>query len=88
MQCIKFKNTVEPPSKGHFGTNHSVHCREAVLFSEVLLQWEYLLLGQYEVSFMKSCPFLGGSFIGGSTVMVVKVRSCVMDPLVKTLFRH
>ena len=28
-------NTVEPPSKGHFGTNNSVHCREAVLFSEV-----------------------------------------------------
>ena len=28
-------STVEPPSKGHFGTKHSVHCRENVLFSEV-----------------------------------------------------
>ena len=27
--------TVEPPSKGHFGANHFVPCREVVLFSEV-----------------------------------------------------
>ena len=27
--------TVKSPSKGHFGTNHSVLCREDVLFSEV-----------------------------------------------------
>ena len=27
--------TVEPPNKGHFGTNHSVHYQEDVLFSEV-----------------------------------------------------
>ena len=29
-------DTVEPLSKGHFGTNLSVHCREAVLFSGLL----------------------------------------------------
>ena len=28
--------TVEPLSKGHFGNIHSFHCREDVLFSEVL----------------------------------------------------
>ena len=31
----KITSTVEPPSKGHFGTNHSVRYREDVLFSEV-----------------------------------------------------
>ena len=36
-------------------------------FQSVLLQWE-LLLGHYEVSFMRGCPFLRGSFIRGSTV--------------------
>ena len=35
VYCYCMTTTVEPPSKGHyFGTtNHSVHCREAVLFS-------------------------------------------------------
>jgi hypothetical protein len=27
--------TMEPPNRGHFGTNHRVLCREAVLLSEV-----------------------------------------------------
>ena len=31
----KKQDTVEPLNKGHFGTNHSVHCRETVLFLEV-----------------------------------------------------
>ena len=55
--------TVEPLNKGHFGTSHFVLCKEAVLCSEVknvLLQWEGCTEG--------GCPFLGESFIGGSTV--------------------
>ena len=49
--------TMEPPSKGHFGTNHSVHCREDVLFSEVSKQ---LLSGHYKVPFMRGCSFSEG----------------------------
>ena len=33
--CHENTPTVEPPSKGHLGTNHSVNCREDVLFLEV-----------------------------------------------------
>ncbi len=31
----KANYTMEPPSKGHYGTSHFVPCRETVLFSEV-----------------------------------------------------
>ncbi len=45
-------NTVEPLSKGHFGTSHFVPSREAVLFSEVEMycMHAYTLLGKLEVS--------------------------------------
>ena len=62
--------TVEPPNKGHFGTSHFVFCREVVLFSDVknvLLQWER---GIEQCPLQRGCPFLGGSFIGGSTVIL------------------
>ena len=45
------------------------HCREAIFFSEVSKCIIIATLGHYEVSFMRGCPFLGGSFIGGSTVI-------------------
>ena len=38
-------------------------------FQNALLQWEELLLGHYEVSFVRGCPFLGGSFIERFTVL-------------------
>ncbi len=38
-----FTCTVEPPSKGHFGTSHFVPCREVVLFSEVEMYCIYTL---------------------------------------------
>ena len=34
-QVGRFKNTVEPPNKGHFGAGYVVLFREVVLFSEV-----------------------------------------------------
>ena len=64
--------TVEPPNKGHFGTNHCVHRRD-VLFSEVskcITTMQFL--GNYKVSFMRGCPFLEGSFIGGFNIRIVK----------------
>ena len=51
--------TVGPLNKGLFGAGRVVLCREVVLFLEdqtVLVLW-------------RGCPFLGGSFIGGSTVL-------------------
>ena len=60
--------TVEPPNKGHIGTSHFVLRWEVVLFSEVkneLLLWER---GPELRPLLGSCPYLGGSFIGGSTV--------------------
>ena len=33
--------SVEPPDLGHFGTNHSVHYRETVLFLEVLCRFAH-----------------------------------------------
>ena len=38
---IIIDSTVEPPSKGHFGTSHFVPCREAVLFLEVEMHCIY-----------------------------------------------
>ena len=57
-----------PLSKGHFGISHFVLCREVVLFLEVknvLTIWER---GPKEHPLLGNCPFLVGSFIGGSTV--------------------
>ena len=61
---------VEPLSKGLFGNNHSVHCREGVLFSEVLKCIITMGIGYYEMSFESEVvSFLEGvSFIRGSTV--------------------
>ena len=63
--------TVGPLSKGHFGTNHCVHCREDVLFLEVskrIITMGIATFGTLQVSFIRRCPFLGGSFIGCFTV--------------------
>ncbi len=46
-----------PLNKGHFETKHFVHYREVVLFSRrsknVLLLWEMIILGHYELSFLE-----------------------------------
>ncbi len=43
-----------PPNKRHFGTSHFVHYREVVLRSKnVLLLWEMIILGHYELSFLE-----------------------------------
>ena len=65
-----FKYTVEPPNKGHFGISHVVLCREVVLFSEVQNVWEWYF---EECPLQRGCPFLGGSFIGGSTVVIMSI---------------
>ncbi len=31
--------------------------------------WKMIILGHYELSFLKGCPLLRGSFIGGSTAV-------------------
>ena len=71
----KSYNTVEPPNKGHFGTSHFVLCWEVVLFLEVKNEWERCpelrpLLG--------GCPYLGGSFIRGSTVCTEQAKMLSM----------
>ena len=59
----------EPPNKGHFWTSHFVLRWEVVLFSEVkneLLLWER---GPELHPLLGGCPYLGRSFIRGSTVL-------------------
>ena len=73
-------NTVEPLNKGHFGASHIVLCREVVLFSEVhnmLVLWEWYF---EECTLQRGRPFLGGSFIGGSTVLpIVTTLLCQLE---------
>ena len=64
--------TVEPPSKGHFWTNHFVICREAVLFSEVENLLHIHFEGYGKCPLYKGCPFLGGPFITGLIVLTIK----------------
>ena len=61
-------SAVEPLNKGHFGICHFVIRWEVVLFSELkheALLWER---GPEACPLSGGCPYLGGSFIGGSTV--------------------
>ncbi len=52
---------MEPPSKGHFETSHSVPCREAVLFSEVEM---YCTLGDIgSVHCREVVPFSEGPLL-------------------------
>ena len=70
---------MEPPSKGQFGISHLVLWRKVVLFSEVIpMQWE----SGREHPLLGGCPFLGGSFIGGSTGYNSTIRG------ISTLFRN
>ncbi len=57
-------HVVEPMSKRHFGTSHFV----AVLFSEVENVLHIHFWGYWKCPLYRGCPFLGGSFIRGSTV--------------------
>ena len=65
-------NVVEPLSKGHFGTDQSVHCWEVVLFSEewTIAIWES---GPDECPHLGDRPFPRGSFVGGSTVAITNL---------------
>ena len=77
-------NTVEPPNKGYFGIN----INSAVLslverqfssrrFSMYENHREDNILGPEKVSLVErsniQCPFFGGSTIGGSTVVEMKI---------------
>ncbi len=68
-------HTVEPPSKGHFGTMHFDTCREAVLFSEIEnVSCTCRLLVILEVSFVER---LSGSFISTPvTTMCLMLFKC------------
>ncbi len=59
--------TLEPPNKGHFGSRHFVLYREAVLWWEVKKSIQVV---PWRVSLMRGCPLVGGSIIGGSTVLL------------------
>ena len=63
---------VERLSKGHFGVSIVERLSSSQRCQNLILQWEQLLLGHYEkCPFMRGCPFLRGSFTGGSTVCKV-----------------
>ena len=43
--------------------------------------WQLILLGHCKVSFMRDCPFLGGSFIGGFTLFFSKTTYDLLSEL-------
>ncbi len=55
--------TMEPKSKGHFGTSHFVPCREAVLFSEVEMYCIYTLGNIGSVLCREVVPFSEGPLL-------------------------
>ncbi len=59
-------HTMEPLSRGQFGVSYFVPCREIVLLLEVE---NVLTLYMLEI-WKEGCPFLGGSFNTGSTVIM------------------
>ncbi len=75
MKLVNNMSTViveEPPNKGHFGTSHFVHCREVVLFSEFVSVLHVHSWGYWgSVLCKRGCPFLGESFVRGSTVLLL-----------------
>ena len=81
-------NTVQPPSRGHFGASYFVPCSEAVLFSEVemyVTPYRSTLLEIWRVSFEERLPLSGGSFIRGSVplysvlLMYTVEKNCVSN---------
>ena len=73
-------NTVEPPNKGHFGTNPSVHCREDVLFSEVSKCIIIATFRTLRSVLYERMSLSGGSFIGGFTCKLQYLDSNVNWP--------
>ena len=83
ISCATWIQYVEPPNKGHFGASHVVLYREAVLFSEVqnvMVLWEWYF---EECPLQRGRPFLGGSFIRGSTVDTLPTQT---QNIIKLLF--
>ncbi len=60
---IHFTSTVEPSSKGHFGTSHFVSCRKAVLFSEVENVLHIHFRGYWKCLCREVVPFLEGPLL-------------------------
>ncbi len=56
-------HTVEPLSKGHFGTSHFVPCREVVLFSEVEMYCIYTFGDIGSVLCREVVPFSEGPLL-------------------------
>ena len=86
---VGFDDTVEPPNKGHFGDSISSAVLSLVerlsssrRFSMYRNYGEWYFFGLRSVSLVErfniQCPFLGGSFIRGSTVLV---HLCVQNLL-------
>ena len=75
--------TVEPLNKGHF-TSQFVLCSEVVLFLRLkwIIAWERC---PEECPLLGGCPFLGGSFIRGSTSYLYHWKSPLWCRLVVTL---
>ncbi len=68
------KYTVEPLSKGHFGTSHLVPCREVLLFTEVENVVHNTLLEILEVSFIERLSLSRRVLSRGSTVVIFNVQ--------------
>ena len=60
-------STVEPRNNGHSGVSPLVHCREVVPISEVM---PCMLQSVGGNQFVRGCPLLRASIIGGSTVFL------------------
>ena len=80
---IAFLTSVEPPRKGHFGTNiNSSGYRGCPLLRGSNRIFGDLVLSIVE-RYLIQCPFLGGSSLRGSTVVSVTSCSCLVLYFIK-----
>ena len=68
----KLAQTVEPPNNGHIGT-FQLSLVERLSSSRRSIYTQNAQLGHFCLSIIGGCPYLGMSFIGGSTIYTLTV---------------
>ena len=76
IETVTDNITVEPPNKGHIGT-FRLSLVERLSSSRRSIYTQNVQLVHFCLSFIGGCPYLGGSFIGGSTVINDWANFCI-----------